>query len=354
MSAGAQRVASPPPRDHNAGMLPTLLPTLLATALLAPVDEPVTLTPETVAEHDRLVVQVMLGPKGKTLVTLTDEGALHSIDLKDGSRRWTTMPDMVLPEGGGVGGDEAWYVAACGAKIAARALSRVAAYTTIDLEDGTEASGTGGTTFQQRTGAILVDPKDRWIWIGTQTGTMTRLLVNDLKGWSNRGMDNSGVTALAMDGKGKEIAVGGKDGSLRFIGNTSCDVDDKAVFEGHQTQVSAVAWHPKKGEVATGDLNGQVLIRTRRGGKTKRALAVLGASVRCLAFHPKGDWIAIGDSEGRLTLWDPDKGDQLAEATVEGKLKGVHDILVLDKGKRIVAACGGKELVSFDVSEVGK
>ena len=326
---------------------------LLAAALLVvQAEPPLELSPTPFAQQERPTLSVQLGPKGKSLITMTDDGVIRSFDLKKETFSWASEP-RVKPEMD-VAVIEPFCIMDVGDKIAASAYLFSATYTTVHLEDGTRSGGTGGTSAMQKTGAILVDPKDRWVWLGTERGTMTRLVVDSVSGWSNRAMKNGGVSAIDVDAKGNDLAVGGEDGTIRFVGNKSCNVDKKAIFEGRGQPITAVTWHPKGKDVASGDEGGQVLVRSRRSGKTRLTLDTGKSAVRCIAFHPKGDWLAVGNGEGRLTIWSSKSGEVIAEATLDGTPKGVRDIVVLDKGKRIVVAAGGKELVSFDMTGVGK
>ncbi len=202
-------------------------------------------------------------------------------------------------------------------------------------------------------GAILMDPKDRWVWLGSSDGSVARLKIDSINGWSRRAVKNRGVTALAVDPKGNDLAIGGADGTVRFVGNKSCSIDEKAVFEGHKSAVTVLAWHPKGKMIASADGGGQILLRDRRSGKLRRALAVTGQEVTCLIYHPKGTWIAAGDGSGSVWIWSPKNGTLLAKTTIGDGTMKVTGLVVLDKGKRLIASVD-KSLYSMDVAAVGK
>lgn len=234
----------------------------------------------------------------------------------------------------------------------------VPSFETIDLVSGKAYSGMGSSlgsrdmSDMNATKSVLADPKDRWVWVGAEHG-MARLMTGKGSGWSQRGIKNGGSTALAMDPKAKEIAVGGQDGTVRFIGNSSCDVDEKDVFEGHTEPICSVLWHPKGKLVASASGTDKILLHNRRNGKIDSTLQVEGASFQCLAFHPKGKWLAAGTKDGRVFVWELKKGELVAASAETRKRRPIRTLVVWDKGDRLLAA-SGKGVLGYDTSDVTK
>ncbi len=327
---------------------------LIIASLALPADL-VELKPESFAAHDAPVWTIASDAKGKRLFTMTQAGAVSEWSFKSDDFAWTSEPDRL----GQLEGANPDLHLSIGDEVATRTgAGPIAAYKTIHLEDGAvtqggaapmnPTAGVGGSA-----GAILTDPKDRWVWLGSSDGTLARLTIDSFSGWSRRAVKNQGVTALALDPKGNDLAVGGADGTVRFVGNKSCDVDEKAVFEGHESAVTVLAWHPKGKLIASADGGGQIYLRDRRSGKTRRALEVPGQEITCLSFHPKGTWLAAGDGSGNVWIWSAKSGDLLAKTTIGDGSKKVTGLVVLEGGKRLVVSVD-KSLHSMDVAGVRK
>ena len=175
---------------------------LLAGLLLAPVPQDVPASPPSrlIGEHSEPISQLALSPDGGMLVTAA-KGEVHAWDVKRDQLLWKAdvglMPTVAL----GVGDELIVHHVG------------IAAVEFLNCEDGTRHSGIGGTTAMLESKCLAIDPKDKWVWIGTNRGLVTRVVPNAVNSWSNRAMENGGVTCVVMDGKGKTLAVGGEDGN---------------------------------------------------------------------------------------------------------------------------------------------
>ena len=341
----------PEPRSlYPRPMLALLLSSL--PVLLSPQEE---LQPVEILDHDENVCAVATDSKEKSLYTIDAKGVVRRWEMDGTGPLWESAPhDMSDPRFG-----NAEYGLAIGEDVGARiGPGPVAEFQSVDLETGGITTGiaslVGGKDLTQTyaTKAVIVDPRDRWVWIGGQIG-VARLMAKGTSGWSSRGMPNGGSLCFALDPKANELAVGGEDGSIRFVGNKSANVEDKFFIEAHGKPVNALAWDPKGKLIASAADDSNVIVHKRRDGKVAHEFEPPFGDVAQLAFHPKGKWLAAGTERGRIALWDLKSGELLAEATLPEKRGGVHSLFVLDKGKTLVAA-GSKCVVRIDVESVGK
>ena len=95
---------------------------------------------------------------------------------------------------------------------------------------------------------------------------------------------------VALDGKGKQLAVGGADGTVRFVNASSAKRDEKKVLENHGAPITALTWDGK-GKLDVDEMG------------PRRLAAFAGICGRALAFaHARsGDAMMIrgyiGDDE---------------------------------------------------------
>ena len=210
-----------------------------------------------------------------------------------------------------------------------------------DPEDGGELpGGVGSGTFDEVT-SFLFDPRERWAWLGTKKGTLIRLVPADVRGLAQVKVKNRSVTALASPGNFKVMAIGGEDGSIRFLDPKSGKLDAKRVLEAHADPVSDLAYDAK-GSLLASAAGSAVHLWSKKGKAPKLELEVQGR-VLAVALDPKGRWVAVGTASGRLELFDTKKGTSLGQVQVEGQ---VRDLLTVDSGKRLAVACEGLSMLA--------
>ena len=312
---------------------------------------------------DAWLINLAADDAGKTLYAMTQdtdgEARLHAFDRKQGKCVWTTKlfgpeqfvaisDSLVFTSGpqGGVAVSWSSYDRPTGEKRGAQVV--------VTLTD-------------QSTSGMTADPRNRWVWLGTDKGFVARVAPGNSKEWSRRSLDNGGVRAMAVDPKGKTLAVGGADGTVRFVDDSSAKVDDKHVWKGHAAPVTTIVWSDNGSLLVSGDESGRVLVRAVATGKERGAFQAHTGAVQCLSLHPKGGWLASGDATGSVRCSHAESGAELARvalpkasATVEPKSAvriqrtktGVVGLTFVEQGDRLIAA-GDNLLVAFDVSAVG-
>ncbi|MEM7306152.1 MAG: hypothetical protein AAF682_05750 [Planctomycetota bacterium] len=292
-----------------------------------------------VAQHEAKVLHLAAASDGSVLVTATEK-ALHAWDTKKEKQLWKAPLSEVGIDGLAVGGE-----------LVACAPRGLAVAQLFELESGKQRTGLGGPNpLDGGAGALVVDPKDRWIWLGTQSGTATRIVPDNVNGWSRRGMGNGGITSLALDAKGKTLVVGGSDGTLRFVGAKSANRDEKKVVETGEAAVTALGVDPKGSWIVAGCDDGCVGVWKASSGKRRHELDAHASGVVHATVDPRGKRAATADLGGEVRLWDLASGEALAMwKPIEGT--PVAGLAFVDKGKALVTA-SGTELLAWDLSDV--
>jgi WD40 repeat protein len=280
-------------------------------------------------EHELELKQLALSADGARLVTADAQGNLAAFQLKDGSELWRAKRQF---EAAGLD---------VGLGTVAVGIPGTNAVEFFRLGSGDPDSGIGGPRHDVGATAVVFDPKERWIWMGTDKGVLIRLQPGNVNGWSQHPLEGGAVTCMADDEAGKLLAIGSSDGNVRFVNPASANVEEKKVCEGHAGPVTALALDGKGALLATGGEDRSVRLWKVASAKQLELLGAHEAAVSALAFDPKGGWIASGDAGGALILWDAKKKKRLRAIELEG-FGGVRALCALDGGKRLAAARGTK------------
>lgn len=273
-----------------------------------------------------LVTDLTLDLRGGRLFTVTVKGTVNAWKLGDGTKLWESTELGTR------------WVNFCGKTVLCGLT--FTAVTEFDSEDGTKRSSVGGPVSQSTMTGCATDTRGRWIWFGGDNG-LARLTPGDVQGWSRRKVENGGVTVLATDEEGDLLAVGGRDGSVRFVNVKSANVDDKKVLTGTGGPVTALAVGSKALVAAAED--GSVRVWTISSGKEKLVLAGSGSPARALALDEKAGWVLSGDAQGTLVLWSLAKGVELGRWPVEGGA-AIRDLELATKERRLYVAAGPRVL----------
>lgn len=303
--------------------------------------KPIQLIPEAIASHSSPIFHMMPGLKGKVLYTADRDNGLHAWDIKKGKFLWDAKDQSYStpPIGMGVGKDHITLI------------HGVPSFGIYDIEDGSALPGAVGV---MHTGSLLTmvfDPKGKWLWLSTSKGGAIRLTPGNVNGYSQRSLPNKGTMCMALGPKAKVLALGGQDGSVRFIEAGTTKKDEKKIFEVFDKPVSAIKINPKGKLLAVASESGDLHIVSLKKGKLELELEGHKDLIYALAFDPKGRWLASGDTKGNIHLWDLKKGGE--PATFKTKLKDpVSDLHFLGKGEALVSASGGTDIQLWDLSEL--
>jgi WD40 repeat protein len=86
---------------------------------------------------------------------------------------------------------------------------------------------------------------------------------------------------------------------------------DLGLLEGHTTRLRSIAFDPQGRWLATGDRDGNVLLRDPTTGDPLETLAHEGEAA-ALAFSPAAPLLAVATTAGTITLWNLDEGGIVA------------------------------------------
>jgi len=192
---------------------------------------------------------------------------------------------------------------------------------------------------------------------GSSDGTMrkwdceTGLLVGEP--WEG---EDGGTFALALSPDGKTIACGRGDGSVQRW-NTDGEMSED-VWMGHTDDVRSVLWAPNGGHIASGSMDGTILIRKAENGEVEVGpIKTEQVNVRSLEYSPSGDRIASGGQNRTICIWDSNTGERLV-----GPIKELGDWVssvvwssdssklysASDKFARVFDSVSGTELHRFE------
>ncbi|NJN23487.1 MAG: hypothetical protein HC810_02615 [Acaryochloridaceae cyanobacterium RL_2_7] len=112
------------------------------------------------------------------------------------------------------------------------------------------------------------------------------------------------MRAGALHPSGEEVASGSDDDDckVRLLdvmsqGEIACE------FEGHQSRIWSLQFHPTLPLLAAGDSHGQVKIWNIDSGHCLKSLSMNGR-VRCLRFDAQGKYLVAASDNQDIRLWD--------------------------------------------------
>jgi WD40 repeat protein len=172
---------------------------------------------------------------------------------------------------------------------------------------------------------------------GSLDGTMrkwdcdTGLLVGEP--WKGGG---SGIWALVLSPDGRTIACGRQDGSIQQW-NTDGEMIE-GVWTGHSGDVLSLSWSPTGSHLASGSVDGTILIRKAKSGEV--AVGPIKTHqdwVMSLAYSPSGDGIASGGYNKTICIWDSNTG-KLLVGPIEDLGYAVTSVVWSSDGSKLYSA----------------
>jgi WD40 repeat protein len=319
---------------------PTIIATLaLAGPALAQEPDPPVVEPTWTLEHPETIRHLAVDPDGEVVFLGDAEGHVLAWDAEDREVLWESR-----------GLDRPFAALAAGEDLLVLSTTGKLGYHALDTEDG-EPLPDGNDSDPEawvliQPGAMALDPRGRWVWMQIPGGLMRRDVGTAL-GWSRRPIDNGGTRSLRMDRKAEVMAVGGVDGTIRFVGPASANVDSKKVFEAHEGPVTALAFDRRGSKLLSGGADGIVRLWKMHNGKVDLELAAESA-ITAVTCDDKGRWIAVGEASGAVHVWSmKGKGELLATLAEPGDMPCVG-LAFVDKDRALVAACG-RQLAAWDL-----
>lgn len=152
------------------------------------------------------------------------------------------------------------------------------------------------------------------------------------------------VDLVRFGPKGRYIASGSRDGTVRLYSGTGAPLDR---FD-HGARISALAFVPDGDGLATGAYDGRVRLYPLRGGPPLTMLAHT-APVSVIRFAPTGDRFVTLGRDRRLILWTLD--GRVAARLEAPPVGDWAEALFVDAGRWLVTAGHGARVILWDLDE---
>lgn len=193
--------------------------------------------------------------------------------------------------------------------------------------------------------AVAVSPDGQRLFSGGDDGALMqwRLQTAELIGTMRTFPE--GVTALACQKDGEQIAVGLHDGRVEL-----CAARDAATtrkFSGHKDTITVVCFDPRSTFLASGSADDSLRIWDIRDGTLLHTFHQGNEyDVVTAALRPDGRRIVTGDGENEMKVWDTGTGAEIE--TLRGHEGTVTSVVYSPCGKRIVSASWDATLRVWD------
>lgn len=310
---------------------------LAALSLSLSPQEPPEAPPSRVIEAHADDVNVLVASSDGKYVVTASATEIRCHDAKKGKLRWTH--DTRVPTAGLSVGDDlvAFH-------------QGFAAVSILELKSGDEETGVASLAITERCTGMVLTGNDDWVWFGLGTADVVGVKSGDVHQQKRCSTDNASVTALAVDGKGKRLAVGGSDGTVRFVSTGKAKLDERHVCEGHGGPVTAVVLDPKGSVAVSSTASGDVRVWKVSKGEQLHRLDRHEANVDQLAIGPKGKLLATGDVDGIVHLWDLEEGEHLLQLPgLGGRTQG---LAFAEGGRTLATSASSPNVTLWDLSDL--
>ncbi len=243
--------------------------------------------------HTDSVIQMAMSPDGSLLATGSHDHTVRLWDWQTGANTATHTVDGFI-------------LGVCFARGGERLCSATAEGLACcwDAKTGTEV----WRTREPLLSAIYTMSSARTRPIGAVVGQLDGAALVDLDTGAviaRLGERSQGLRSAAFDSVGRRLVVGGDDRTVHVYAVDARD--ELRSFTGHATPVEGLAIDAQDARVASGDVEGVVLVHELETGRELARLAGTSGNVRSLAFSRDGTRLLVACTRG-IEMWDIDAG----------------------------------------------
>jgi WD40 repeat protein len=190
-------------------------------------------------------------------------------------------------------------------------------------------------------GTIASGSRDRTIRVWDAKTGLTLLLLEG---------HESDVTAVAFSPSGRDVVSGSNDTTVRVWDTTTTAKNKhlKWTLRGHEHNVLCVSYSPDGTEIVSGSYNNSMIVCEAESGVEKLTLKGHVYGVYSVAYSPDGKDIVSGSSDMTMRVWDAKSGCE--KLLLNGHKDVVYGVTFSPDGTEIVSASADKTLRSWPYS----
>ncbi len=152
------------------------------------------------------------------------------------------------------------------------------------------------------------------------------------------------VRAVAFSPRGNELALGGRDGTIRLVGAQGTALRE---LKGHQASLTCVAYSPDGKRLASTSRDGAILCWDLATGTSSLLLHSVSDSTR-LAFSPDGTLLAATGQKAVVPVWDASSGREVH--MLNGHTDPVRGISFSPEGKYLASSSDDRTVRLWDLA----
>ncbi len=208
--------------------------------------------------------------------------------------------------------------------------------------------------------AVVFSRDGRWLVSGGDDGAVRVWQVGVNPEHTVLGEAFVGAAGLAFRPDGKQVAAAcwylhktepGRAmtaGEVRLFDPAGSPRQEPLLLHGHRGELTAVAYAPEGGELATAGADGKLMLWDSREGVHLRTLEGHEGKATGVVFHPDGKQLISCGEDGAIRVWGRQKGDLLRK--LEGHAGAVTSLAVSPDGRWLASGGADRMVRLWDLS----